>query len=106
MNITKENVNDLTAVLKVQVVPEDYQAKVDSALKEYQKKANMPGFRPGKVPTGMIKKMYGKSILVDEMNKLLSESLHKYISDSQLEVLGNPFQKSHRLVWDETRKLR
>ena len=93
MNIIKEDINELNAVLKVKVGPEDYQARVDSALKEYQKKANIPGFRPGKVPAGMIKKMYGKSILVDEINKLLSDSLHKYLTESKLEVLGNPLPK-------------
>ena len=95
MDIIKEDINELNAVLKVKVGPEDYQEKVDNALKDYQKKANMPGFRPGKVPAGMIKKMYGKSILVDEINKLLSDSLHKYLTESKLEVLGNPLPKAH-----------
>ena len=93
MDIIKENINELNAVLKVKLGPEDYQEKVDIALKDYQKKANLPGFRPGKVPVGMIKKMYGKSILVDQINKLLSDSLYKYLSESQLEVLGNPLPK-------------
>lgn len=93
MNITKENTDELNAVLKIKIGPEDYQAKIDSALKDYQKKVNMPGFRPGKVPAGMIKKMYGKSILAEELNKLLSDSLYKYISENNLEVLGNPLPK-------------
>lgn len=93
MNITKTNIDDLNAVLKVKVGPEDYKQKVETTLKDYAKKAQMPGFRPGKVPAGMIKKMYGKSVLVDEINKLLSDSLYKYITENKLDVLGNPLPK-------------
>lgn len=94
MNITQENIDELNAVLKVKVVADDYLPKVETALKDYQKKANIPGFRPGKVPTGMIKKMYGKSILVDEINKLLNDSLYKYLQENKIEVLGNPLPKA------------
>jgi len=101
MNITKENIDELNAVLKVHVGPEDYQNKVEGALKEYQKKANIPGFRPGKVPVGMIKKMYGKSILVDQINKLLSDSLYGYLTENKIEVLGNPLPKrDEHIDWD------
>lgn len=103
MNITKENIDSLNAVVKVKVGPEDYKAKVDSALKEYTKKVTMPGFRPGKVPVGMIKKMYGKSILADELNKILNDSLHKYIQDNNIEILGNPLPARNEEVkidWD------
>jgi trigger factor len=93
MNISKEVVNDLNAVIRIQFSPEDYQPKIDTQLKEYGKKVNMPGFRPGKVPSGMVKKMYGKSILVDELNKLTSDSLFNYIRDNQLDILGNPLPK-------------
>lgn len=94
MNITQENIDELNAILKVKVVAEDYLPKVEGALKTYQKKANIPGFRPGKVPTGMIKKMYGKSIMVDEINKLLNDSLYNYINENKLDVLGNPLPKA------------
>lgn len=103
MDIRKENIDNLNAVLKVKVGPEDYQAKVEGALKNYQKKANMPGFRPGKVPTGLVKKMYGKSVLVDEINKLLTDSLYKYIAENKIEVLGNPLPKREdesKIDWD------
>lgn len=101
MNITQENIDELNAVLKVKVVAEDYLPKVESAIKEHQKKAAMPGFRPGKVPTGMIKKMYGKSIMVDEINKLLNDSLYKYLSENKIEVLGNPLPKTDSIIdWD------
>ena len=107
MNFTKENIDQLNAVVKVKLGPEDYQSKVDTTLKNYQKKANMPGFRPGKVPAGMIKKMYGKSVLVDEINKLLSDSLYKYISENNLEILGNPLPKAEEeliIDWDNQKE--
>ena len=101
MNITQENIDELNAVLKVKVVATDYLPKVENALKEHQKKASVPGFRPGKVPTGMIKKMYGKSILVDEINKLLNDSLYKYLHENKIEVLGNPLPKADSTIdWD------
>jgi trigger factor len=101
MNITQENIDELNAVLKVKVVADDYLPKVESALKEHQKRASVPGFRPGKVPTGMIKKMYGKSILVDEINKLLNDSLYKYLNENKIEVLGNPLPKADSQIdWD------
>ena len=101
MNITQENIDELNAVLKVKVVADDYLPKVESALKEHQKRASVPGFRPGKVPTGMIRKMYGKSILVDEINKLLNDSLYKYLNENKIEVLGNPLPKTDTQIdWD------
>lgn len=105
MNITQENIDDLNAVLKVKVVADDYLPKVEGALREYQRKASVPGFRPGKVPAGMIKKMYGKSVLVDEINKLLNDSLYKYINDNKIEVLGNPLPKTDSNIdWDNQKE--
>ncbi len=101
MNIIQENIDELNAVLKVKVVANDYLPKVETALKDYQKKASIPGFRPGKVPTGMIKKMYGKSIMVDEINKLLTDSLYNYLHENKIEVLGNPLPKADGIIdWD------
>jgi trigger factor len=101
MNITQENIDELNAILKVKVVADDYLPKVESALKAHQKKASVPGFRPGKVPTGMIRKMYGKSILVDEINKLLQDSLYRYLHENKIEVLGNPLPKTDAIIdWD------
>lgn len=106
MNITRENIDELNAVLKVKVVAEDYLPKVETALKDYQKKASIPGFRPGKVPVGMIKKMYGKSVLVDEINKLLNDSLYKYLNENKIEVLGNPLPKQDNspIDWDNQKE--
>ena len=93
MNITQEKVDALNAVVTIKVGPEDYQTKVDDAVKKAQRQASMPGFRPGKVPVGLIKKMYGKSVLVDELNKLLNDSIHQYIVENKIEILGNPLPK-------------
>ena len=86
MNIVKENNSDLTAVLKVNITKEDYSEKVDNVIKDYRKKAKIDGFRPGKVPMGLVQKMYGKGILVEEVNKLISESLTNYIRDEKLNL--------------------
>lgn len=93
MNITKEKVDNLNALLKVTVEKEDYQGKVNKVLADYQKKANIPGFRKGKVPMGMIKKQYGKSVLGDELNRIVSEGLYKYVEEQDFEILGNPLPK-------------
>jgi trigger factor len=93
MNITQEKVDALNAVVKININPEDYQPRVDKAIKENAKKAKLPGFRPGMVPAAHIKKMYGKSILVDEINNLLSDTLNKYIDEQKLAVLGQPLPK-------------
>jgi trigger factor len=93
MNITKENVDALNAVVKVDIVAEDYQAKVTKQLNDYRKTANIPGFRKGQVPMGMVKKQYGKSIMIDEVNKLLQESLNKYLAEEKLDILGNPLPR-------------
>lgn len=93
MNITQEKVDALNAVVKININPEDYQPRVDKAIKENAKKAKLPGFRPGMVPAAHIKKMYGKSILVDEINNLLSDTLNKYLEEQKLEVLGQPLPK-------------
>ena len=72
MNITKENVDELNAVLKITLDEGDYSERVEKVLKDYRKTATMPGFRPGKVPAGLIKKLYGTAVLVEEINKLVS----------------------------------
>ncbi len=93
MNITKEQIDDLNAVVKVAISKEDYQDKVEKILKDYRKQANIPGFRKGQVPMGLIKKQYGKAVLVDEVNKLLQDNLNKYLTEEKLDVLGNPLPK-------------
>jgi len=99
MNIIKEKVDELNAVLKIQVTKDDYSQKVEDVISDYRKKARVDGFRPGKVPTGIIRKMYGKGILVEEVNKLISESLTNYIRDEKLNILGEPLpNKDQKLI--------
>lgn len=104
MNITKKDINALNAELSITVAPQDYETKVESAIKKVQKQASLPGFRPGKVPVGLIKKQYGKSILVEEINKILNESLYNYINDNKIEILGNPMPKEDNTIDFDSQK--
>ena len=90
MKINQSEIKDLTAVLSITLEPADYQAEVEKQLKEVRHKAQMPGFRPGMVPAGLVKKMYGKGILADVLNKLVGENLQKHIEDNKLQILGEP----------------
>jgi trigger factor len=103
MNITQENTGNLTAIIKIELNQSDYQDKVTKQLKEFQQKANVPGFRPGKVPFGMVQKMYGKGVKADEINKVLSETLEKYISENKIDTLGSPLmseEKNANIDWE------
>lgn len=101
MNITKEQIDDLNAVVKVEIVKDDYNEKVESILKNYRKTANIPGFRKGHVPMGMVKKQYGMAVRVDEVNKILQEALGKFLQEEKLDVLGNPLPKNQEdFNWD------
>ena len=105
MNITQEKIDNLNSVLTVKIEPKDYQERVEKSIKSQAKKAKLPGFRPGMVPPAHIKRMYGKSILVDEINNLLSDSLNNYITENKLEVLGQPLPKvddTREFKWDFT----
>ncbi len=93
MNISKEQVDELNAVVTVAIEKADYSDKVENILKDYRKNANIPGFRKGHVPMGLVKKQYGKAVLVDEVNKLLQDALNKYLTEEKLDVLGNPLPK-------------
>lgn len=101
MNITRENIDQLNAVVKVDIQKEDYTDKVEKILSDYRKSANIPGFRKGHVPMGMVKKQYGKAVLIDEVNKLLQDAIGKYLVEEKLDVLGNPLPKPQdNLDWD------
>jgi trigger factor len=105
MNITQDKIDNLNSVLTVKINPEDYKERVEKAIKAQAKKAKLPGFRPGMVPAAHIKKMYGKSILVDEVNNILNDTLSSFITDNKLEVLGQPLPKvddSKEFNWDFT----
>ena len=90
MNVSLENIDKVSALLTVKLGKADYQEKVDKSLKELRHKIQMPGFRKGMVPAGLVKKMYGKTVLVEEVNKLLSDAVSKYIEENHLHVLGEP----------------
>jgi trigger factor len=90
MNITKENTDKLNAILKLKVEQDDYAERVNNVLKDYRKQARVDGFRPGMVPMGLIKKMYYTPVLVDEVNKLVSESIFNYLKEENVRILGEP----------------
>jgi trigger factor len=98
MNITQESTGELTAIVKVSIAEDDYKEKVSKAIKEHQKKASLKGFRPGKVPASLIQKMYGKSILAEEVDKMLSESLTGYLIDNKINILGQPLPSKEKNV--------
>jgi trigger factor len=102
MIFSKENVDELNAVISVQVSQEDFQPQLDKAIKDHAKKVQMPGFRKGMVPTGLVKKMYGKSIKVDEINRLLSEGVNNYIIENKFDLLGHamPRPMTEEIDWE------
>ncbi len=93
MNISHQNIDDINANIQVEIAPEDYNPQVDKAIKDQAKQAKLPGFRPGMVPTAHIKRMYGKAILFDEINKIINDKIAEYIGEQKLEVLGQPLPK-------------
>lgn len=90
MNVSLQNIDKVSALLTVKLEKADYQEKVDKSLKNLRQKAQIPGFRKGMVPMSLVKKMYGKSVLAEEVNKLLSDSVYKYIQDNKVSILGEP----------------
>ena len=102
MNISKEQIDALNGVITLVIDKNDYQKNVDDALNNYRKNASVPGFRKGHLPMGIVKKQYGRAIQVDEVNKLISDSLNKFIQDEKLQLLGQPIPKEDapQVDWD------
>lgn len=103
MDIVLDKASETNASLKITVKPEDYKAEVNKKLREYGQKVALKGFRPGKVPDSLVQKMYGKSILVDEINSLLSKSVSGYIRENKLQVVGDPIpnrEQGDAIDWD------
>jgi trigger factor len=103
MEVLLEKNSPTLASLKVKISKEDYQPKIDKTIKDYSKRVNLKGFRPGKVPTHVIQRMYGKSILVDEVNNLLSNAVTTYIRENKLQVVGDPVpnrEDAEAIDWD------
>ncbi|MDX5347445.1 MAG: trigger factor family protein [Hymenobacteraceae bacterium] len=107
MNITLDQKDRTKANLKVNLQEADYAPKVEEKIREYSKKAQIKGFRPGKVPAGLIRKMYGKSILVDEINNMLHQEINQYIKENNLRILGDPLPKQEdadKIDWDNQKE--
>ena len=105
MNVTQDKIDTLNSLITVRINPVDYKERVEKVIKTQAKKAKLPGFRAGMVPPSHIKKMYGKNILVDEINAILNDTLNNFISENKLEVLGQPLPKiddSKDFNWDFT----
>lgn len=103
MNISKRQIDDLNVVVTIQVSPEDYADNVKNILEDYRRNAKIPGFRPGKVPAGLVKRQYGRAITIDEVNKLLQNSIFEYIQNEKLDILGNPLPvQKEDIDWDST----
>jgi trigger factor len=90
MNVTRKDVDALNAVVTVQIKQEDVTPQVEKVLKDYRKRANIPGFRKGNIPMSVVKKQYGQAVLVDEVNKALQNSLNEYLNSEKIDILGNP----------------
>ncbi len=101
MKVNVQKKDDLNAVLTVSIEESDYREKVDKTLKDYRKKANIPGFRPGHVPAGLIKKQFGKSVLIEEVNHILQHAVYDHIQEEKLDILGNPLPVEQTDIdWD------
>ena len=90
MNVSLQNIDKVSAELTVKLEKADYQEKVDKELKSLRQKAQIPGFRKGMVPTSLIKKMYGKSVIAEVVNKTLQEAVYNYIKENKVNMLGEP----------------
>ncbi len=90
MNVSLQNIDKVSALLTVKLEKADYQEQVDKSLKTFRQKANVPGFRPGMVPLNLVKKMYGKAIMAEEVNKLVSDGIYNYIRENKINILGEP----------------
>ncbi len=90
MNITQEKTGDYTASLIIDLTPEDYLPKVNENLEKIRKKANIPGFRPGKAPMGLVKRHYGKTTILEEVNQMAFENIYKHVEDNKIRVIGRP----------------
>lgn len=107
MDITLDKKSSTEASIKVTLKESDYQPNVEEKVKEYAKKANIKGFRPGKVPAGLVRKMYGKSIVVEEINSILSKSLSEYIKENGIQLIGEPLpnmEKAAQIDWDNQKE--
>ena len=107
MEIILDKNSATEGLIKITLNEADYQPKVEEKVKEYSRKAQLKGFRPGKVPAGLIRKMYGKSILIEEINELLSKSVIDYIKQNDIKIIGDPLpvmEKTALIDWDNQKE--
>lgn len=95
MNIERKNIDEVNATITLHVEKSDYEARCEKKLRSYKQKVSMPGFRAGHVPAQLVKKMYGKSILIEELDQIISENLLAYIKDNKIKILGEPLQSEN-----------
>lgn len=100
MKISFENPDKVNGLLTLTVETADFQERVNKTLKDYRKKANVPGFRPGMVPMGMIKKQFGEAVKAEEINKLIGEEIYKYVNDNKIKMLGEPMANESQVPVD------
>ena len=100
MNITFEAADKVNGLMTITLEKDDYQQEVDKTLKDYRKRANVPGFRPGQTPMGMIKRQFGTSVKVDVVNKLLGEKLYGYVRENKIQMLGEPLPNDNQVPQD------
>ena len=93
MNVTEQKIDNLNSIVKINISADDYSTQYENSLKKAQKQMSLPGFREGKVPTSLVKKKHGPSILAEEVNRLISNALQSHIAENKLDVLGNPLPK-------------
>ena len=100
MNITFEAPDKINGLMTITLESADYQPEVDKTLKDYRKRANIPGFRPGQAPMGMIKRQFGTSVKVDAVNKMLGEKLYEYVRENKIQMLGEPLPSEQQEALD------
>ncbi len=100
MNITRNNIDALNAVVTIELERNDFQENVDKVLSNYKKNANIPGFRKGHVPMSLVKKQYGMAVMFEEVNKLLQEKLNTYLTEEKIDILGNPLPVAKDVDWE------
>ncbi|MBO7317454.1 MAG: trigger factor family protein, partial [Bacteroidales bacterium] len=98
MNVSHSNIDQLNAVISIEIEKADYADRVKKSLRSYGERANIPGFRRGHVPYGVLVKMFGKAVKAEEVNRLISESLYNYISDNKLNILGEPMTAEDQTI--------
>ena len=96
MNVSKKEIDALNAVLTVEIERADYEENVTKKLKEYAKKAQVPGFRPGKVPASLVKKMYGSAVTAEEINNMVGTAVYDYIKNNEVQILGEPMPSAEQ----------